>query len=214
MKSFFYALTALIALSLSACTTFNPMGATATVYPVAQDTVVEAPAQVEAAVEQMTQVAAAPATNDMQSELDTLVDQLQVTQVPELYVDEKQLTCMAYAIYHEARGESERGQAAVGWVVTNRVNHGKYPPSVCGVVYQRGKRGCQFSWVCDGKSDQPRDANSYQKARDIARRVMTAQIPNPVGRAIFFDGYVHGTPRKPGQQQIGNHRFYASYAKR
>lgn len=210
MKAFTYALTALIALSLSACTTFNPMGATAKVYPVEQGTIVEAP-KADVVVEQ-TQVAAAPAT--LTQEQLAILDAPAIPAEPEIYVSEKDLTCLAYAIYHEARGESARGQTAVGYVVTNRVKHGSYPPSVCGVVYQRGKKGCQFSWVCDGKSDAIRDANSYQRARDIARLVLTEQTPNPVGRAIFFDGYVHGTKRKHGQQQIGRHRFYQSYANR
>jgi hypothetical protein len=44
--------------------------------------------------------------------------------------------CLADAVYFEARGEPLRGQKAVAQVVMNRVFSGRYPRSVCGVVYQ------------------------------------------------------------------------------
>ena len=50
--------------------------------------------------------------------------------------------CMAQNIYYEARGESLKGKQAVGNVVLNRVDHKKYPNTVCGVVYE-AKR---YSW--------------------------------------------------------------------
>lgn len=65
--------------------------------------------------------------------------------------------CLATAIYHEARGEPEQGQLAVVDVILNRVASPLYPNSICGVVYQnadKGKYRCQFSFACDGKSDE------------------------------------------------------------
>ncbi len=65
--------------------------------------------------------------------------------------------CLATAIYHEARGEPEQGQLAVVDVILNRVNSSRYPDTICGVVYQnadKGKYRCQFSFACDGKSDE------------------------------------------------------------
>lgn len=63
--------------------------------------------------------------------------------------------CLTQAIYHEARGEPEDGQWAVAQVILNRVQHPKYPDSICGVVFQNAHRlhACQFSFACDGKSD-------------------------------------------------------------
>ena len=70
--------------------------------------------------------------------------------------------CMAQNIYYEARGESLKGKQAVGNVVLNRVDHHKYPDTVCGVVYEarlwNGKvirDMCQFAWYCDGLKDDP-----------------------------------------------------------
>ena len=67
--------------------------------------------------------------------------------------------CLAQAIYHEARGESEAGQMAVANVIVNRALSGKYPSTLCGVIYQNANKGryrCQFTFACDGKDDAPR----------------------------------------------------------
>ena len=58
---------------------------------------------------------------------------------------------MALNMYHEARGEGRLGMLAVGWVVLNRMADKAYPETVAEVIYQ----GCQFSWVCDRRSDWP-----------------------------------------------------------
>tara|TARA_R110001606_G_scaffold344577_1_gene493338 strand:+ start:1154 stop:1696 length:543 start_codon:yes stop_codon:yes gene_type:complete len=73
--------------------------------------------------------------------------------------------CMAQNIFYEARGESLKGKQAVGNVVLNRVDHKKYPDTVCGVVYEAKRYSwnndvvipgqCQFSWYCDGVKDDP-----------------------------------------------------------
>ena len=60
--------------------------------------------------------------------------------------------CLTEALYFEARGESLEGQIAVAEVILNRVDSPLYPRSVCGVVKQRGGGGCQFSYVCNGKT--------------------------------------------------------------
>lgn len=86
--------------------------------------------------------------------------------------------CLTKAIYHEARGEPEAGQWAVAQVIINRVKHHKYPNSICGVVYQNAHLAnrCQFSFACDGKSDNGGNGNrivrtSWVKAGLIANFV-------------------------------------------
>jgi len=68
---------------------------------------------------------------------------------------ENEARCLAEAMYFEARGESLRGQLAVGRVVMNRVASDTYPNTICGVVYQNDDKPnrCQFSFACDGKED-------------------------------------------------------------
>ena len=80
-------------------------------------------------------------------------------------IDINQAHCLATNIYHEARGESYAGKVAVANVTMNRVKSSKFPNTMCEVVYQSQMREnwkgeevpkrnkCQFSWYCDGKSD-------------------------------------------------------------
>jgi spore germination cell wall hydrolase CwlJ-like protein len=62
--------------------------------------------------------------------------------------DGQEIGCLALTIYHEARGESERGKIAVGYVVMNRTRSVLFPANVCAVVRQGGPQyhHCQFSW--------------------------------------------------------------------
>ena len=75
--------------------------------------------------------------------------------------------CLDEAIYFEARGESEAGQAAVAQVVLNRVESGHYPASICGVVYQNRRRhnACQFSFACQGKTLRVAEPVSWNDGR-------------------------------------------------
>ncbi len=90
---------------------------------------------------------------------------------------QRDLACLAKAIYFEARGEPANGQLAVAQVVMNRVTHWFYPNNVCDVVFQNHHRRnrCQFSFACDGRSDRARDASSWQTAVDIATRVLSGE---------------------------------------
>ena len=70
------------------------------------------------------------------------------------------LMCVAVAIYFEARGEPVEGQIAVAQVIRNRIEDPRYPDNACDVVkqgyYWNGnpiRNMCQFSFYCDGKSD-------------------------------------------------------------
>lgn len=104
-------------------------------------------------------------------------------------VDHAAAQCLAEVILHEARGESRRGQIAVANVVVNRTKYPEFGSTVCGVVHQsvrvRGKRYCQFSWVCHPrrivvKPEERRDAKM------LAILVLTNQV-KPVARtAVSF----------------------------
>ncbi len=64
--------------------------------------------------------------------------------------DQDRLTCMACNIYFEARNQSYDGMVAVGMsVVTRQFNH-NFPPTACGVIYQKA----QYSWTAMSESDR------------------------------------------------------------
>ncbi|WP_295808054.1 cell wall hydrolase [uncultured Nitratireductor sp.] len=79
-------------------------------------------------------------------------------------------TCLATAIYYEARGEPVSGQKAVAMVILNRVSSRAYPNSICGVVFQnaRWRNRCQFSFACTGISLVPKNRPAWERAVGIA----------------------------------------------
>jgi len=130
-------------------------------------------------------------------------------------VDMEQLNCLATNIFHEARKEPVLGQAAVAWVVINRVKHG-FASTPCKVIYQttntdKGKL-CQFSWVCEGKGNPNKNDPFYKKAYQIAYEVLVLDMYKGVvpTTTLFFHA-IHIDPMWPYHQvkQIGNHVFYA-----
>jgi N-acetylmuramoyl-L-alanine amidase len=123
----------------------------------------------------------------------------------------KDLDCLAVNIYHESRAEPERGQAAVAWVVVNRAKSGRYPPTICGVVYQRYRNTCQFSWVCDRRPDTPKEQQAYERSKRIAEAVLSGKYHNPIGTRMSF----HATSiqsrysaRSRSRMVVGRHLFY------
>ena len=92
--------------------------------------------------------------------------------------------CLAKNIYFEAGNQPLAGKVAVAQVVLNRMEHSAYAGDVCGVVYQAQWRTnykgnlvpvrnrCQFSWFCDGKSDEPLDTKTWMESLNVALDVI------------------------------------------
>jgi spore germination cell wall hydrolase CwlJ-like protein len=100
--------------------------------------------------------------------------------------------CLAEAVYFESRGEAVRGQIAVAQVVMNRVFSGKYPDTVCGVVYQNKYRhfACQFTFACDNNPDVIREPEMWERARKISKAMLDGQIWLPeVGKSTHYHAY-------------------------
>lgn len=127
--------------------------------------------------------------------------------------EQRERRCLATAIYFEARGEPERGQVAVAQVILNRVRSPLFPETICGVVYQgQHRKGCQFSFTCDGRSDTPRKDAQWELAQDLTRKIMAGELWLPeVGYSTFYHAnYV--SPRWARSMnridKIGAHIFY------
>lgn len=123
------------------------------------------------------------------------------------------LHCLALNIYHEARSEPLSGQIAVARVTLNRVESKRFPSSVCDVVKQGGQKRnrCQFSWWCDGKSDQPTEQKAWRKSLEIGERVLANQAPDPTKGALYYHAnYVKPKWSRSFQRtaRIGRHLFY------
>jgi Cell Wall Hydrolase len=100
--------------------------------------------------------------------------------------------CLAEAVYFEARGEAVRGQIAVAQVVLNRAFSGKYPDTVCGVVYQNKHRhfACQFTFACDNTRDVIREPDMWERAQKIAKAMLDGQLWLPeVDKSTHYHAY-------------------------
>jgi spore germination cell wall hydrolase CwlJ-like protein len=128
--------------------------------------------------------------------------------------------CLAEALYFEARNQGWRGQLAVGVIILNRVDHPKYPNTVCEVIrqgrYWQGnpvKDACQFSFWCDQKHERPQEQAAWDTAKEIAQLLLMRNI-----EIAGLEGatHYHATSVTPGwskvlerRQKIGDHVFYA-----
>lgn len=124
-------------------------------------------------------------------------------------ISEKEVTCLAKNIYYEAPAESYEGKLAVATVTMNRVRSRSFPKTICGVVYQRNKSGCQFSWTCGARAKF--NKSLYNRAYAVAKQVLTSNVRHDkLKNALYF----HNTAVAPNWTfakrviQIDNHIFY------
>lgn len=116
--------------------------------------------------------------------------------------------CLTQNIYFEARGEPMIGQIAVGYVTLNRIKHPEFPDTVCDVVRERTKRTCQFSWYCDGRSDNLPNNAQVDNIRVLAYAILSNQFDDPTNGALFFHTTRLGYNKSENVVEIGNHVFY------
>ncbi len=145
----------------------------------------------------------------------------------ELFVD--QAHCIAINIYHESLWEPVLGKYAVAYVVMNRVRDTKFPDDACDVIYEGPtqkswkdpnvtfprRHKCQFSWYCDGKSDEVTNLELYEECFKIALHVMTqygtSQENDPTDGALWYHAdYVDPDWNDIYKEhvKIGRHIFY------
>lgn len=124
-----------------------------------------------------------------------------------------QWECLAEALYFEARGESVRGQFAVGEVILNRVESAAYPQSLCGVVKQGTGRkyACQFSYNCDGNPKVVNEHDAWDRVGKIAAILLDGASRDLTEGATHF----HTRAVNPSwarsftrTTEIGAHLFY------
>jgi hypothetical protein len=124
-----------------------------------------------------------------------------------------ELTCLAEALYFEARGETVQGQFAVAEVILNRVESKRFPNTVCDVINQGTGRkyACQFTYTCDGQPEHIANPRIYQRLEKVAG-IMLNGAPR-----VLTDGatFYHTNAVNPNwaskfhrTAKIGVHLFY------
>jgi N-acetylmuramoyl-L-alanine amidase len=140
-----------------------------------------------------------------------------------------QLYCLALNIYHEARADNIAGRYAVADVVLNRVHDDRWPNTICDVVYEAQlnkwylehknkkvpiRNRCQFSWYCDGLSDEPKQKMSWRDSQEIAYKLYHLGVFRGIteGATHYHATYVNPKWNKHMQNigRIGSHLFFRS----
>lgn len=119
---------------------------------------------------------------------------------------DEELRCLAGTVYFESRSESLAGQLAVAHVVINRAESGRFPSTMCGVVFQKS----QFSFVRGGQMPPINTAHrQWRNAVAIAQIAREGSWQNAAPGALFFHAR-HVSPgwNRPRVVQIDNHIFY------
>jgi len=134
------------------------------------------------------------------------------------------LSCLAEAVYFEARSESFVAQLAVANVVLQRVQSERYPDKICDVVRQGStwkgnpvKNKCHFSYWCDGKPETIANVDAYAEAVNVAGLAMKGVVLMLTEGATHYHAsyvlpYWALDERFSILGQIDNHVFYIDNA--
>ena len=123
------------------------------------------------------------------------------------------LTCLAVAIFFEARAEPIEGMEAVANVIINRVEDSRYPDTVCDVVWEPK----QFSWTHDGLTDDPeahtghQDKLAWVTSQQVAEEALRGDLMGITSthyHAEYVLPFWADTYSKDGK--VGNHVFYTN----
>lgn len=169
----------------------------------------QSPAQYTIVPETPVVTPATPDSDDAQP-VETVRDARSLAQLVSLndgtQTADREEECLAGAVYFESKGEPLEGQLAVAEVIINRAKSGRFPASICGVVFQRS----QFSFV-RGSGFPPiaRGSRGWREAVAIAKIAKQDMWDSSADDALYF----HARRVSPGWKlkriaSIGNHVFY------
>jgi len=115
------------------------------------------------------------------------------------------LTCMAVAIYFEARGEPIDGQMMVAETILNRAADPRWPDEPCDVIAQPK----QFSFYDDRRNNTPRNMEAYTTAVLVAQQALAGDHLK-TGALWYHTTSVRPVWRRDLQPigVVGEHVFY------
>jgi N-acetylmuramoyl-L-alanine amidase len=117
-----------------------------------------------------------------------------------------QILCLALAMYHEARGESEAERLAVAQVVYNRAVH--TGSTICDTVW--ADNGSQFQWVKATDSVIPRELSVWEAIQFSALRFARQRPTDNTHGATNFYNPVLCSPdwAKEGHVTVSMHQVF------
>jgi spore germination cell wall hydrolase CwlJ-like protein len=127
----------------------------------------------------------------------------------------RDLECLSWNLYFEARGGVRSEQIAVAWVPINRLNHPAFSNDICTNVFQYGwaggRRQYQFSWAGIVRGPRwRREDEAWTRMQRIALQVYQRELPDPARGAIYFHhaNLVPGWAPRASKIRLGSHVFW------
>lgn len=129
-----------------------------------------------------------------------LSTQSKANDVNAIDLSSREKSCLATAIYHESRGESDKGMFDVASVILNRITHPKFPDDACSVIKQKG----QFTYDHSAKI---REWGIYNKVQSVVDAI--SEGFRPTHQFIYFHSVKVKGPctNKKRKMKSGNHVF-------
>lgn len=126
---------------------------------------------------------------------------------PGVVLDRQETYCIAHAVYHESRGESIMGQAAVAYVIRNRKSSNRYPDTFCNVVYQPH----QFTDIKKTKPDMK--SLAWKQAVEIAAYTQIGLIDDETNGSTMYANLSKCSPKWNASKlayvgKLGGHSFF------
>lgn len=139
--------------------------------------------------------------------------------IPEALVLEepaqRDLECLAWNLYFEARGGVRAEQIAVAWVPINRMGHPAFSTDICTNVFQYGwaggRRQYQFSWAGIVRGPRwRREDDTWTRMQEIALGVYLRRLPDTANGSTYFHhhGLVPGWAPRARKIRLGSHVFW------
>ena len=114
------------------------------------------------------------------------------------------ITCLAAALYFEARGEPRIEQLKVAEVIFNRVESDRYPNTICEVVKQQH----QFTFYWDGQKEEIKNKKAWRISLNYASQSLYGEIDMP-GFCHYAHRVINNHWTRTMKRHVeGAHAFY------
>lgn len=126
----------------------------------------------------------------------------------------RDLECLAWNLYFEARGGIRAEQIAVAWVPINRLGHSAFSTDICTNVFQYGwaggRRQYQFSWAGIVRGPRwRREDETWTRMQHIALQVYRGELRDTAAGSIYFHhARLASWAPRARKIQLGTHVFW------
>lgn len=127
----------------------------------------------------------------------------------------RDLECLSWNLYFEARGGVRSEQIAVAYVPINRTRHDAFSRDICTNVFQYGwaggRRQYQFSWAGIVRGPRwRREDETWERMQRIALQVYRREVRDTANGATYFHhAAIASTWSGRNKIRLGSHVFWS-----